>query len=84
MEVMDRAEIEKLLDDTMATAPADLRDRVSPADRERAIQELQQKFDRRDAGIIDFREEREIRIKLEYFRRWLETNPSPPSGDDVA
>jgi hypothetical protein len=67
---MDRAEIEKMFDETLATSP--LANQVTPAQRERAIDELQKRFDRRESGIIDLQEQREIRMKLksDALRGW--------------
>jgi hypothetical protein len=60
---MDRAEIERLLDDTV-----DLTD-VAAADRQRMVENLMEREQRRRDGVIDFNEERAIRMEMEFLRR---------------
>jgi hypothetical protein len=64
---MDRAGIERLFDETIAAAH--LGDRISAADRQRIVSGLQRKQSERDAGVIDFVEERAIKMELEFLRR---------------
>jgi hypothetical protein len=65
--MMDRAEIEKLLDDTIAASH--LPDRLTAADHQRMVSELHKQFERREAGIVDLQEERAIRLEMEFLRR---------------